>query len=136
MALLERTCNTERMNIERLAARIFVAVGGLLWAAAAFGASFSYQGESLLDSVGTAFLPLAATVIALAIGWFYEKLAALLLAIGAAGVIGFGVFAGWEAGVWFTMAAVLIAPMLIAALLFMLASRMQDICTLEGHTQS
>ncbi len=52
MALLERTCKTEQMNFQRLAARIFVALGGLLWAAAAFGASFSYQDESFTDADG------------------------------------------------------------------------------------
>jgi len=53
--------------------------------------------------------------------------------VGSSGV--WCIVGAWEAGVWLTMGAVLIAPMLIAALLFLLASRMQDICILEGQTQ-
>jgi hypothetical protein len=124
------------MNLERLGARAFVAIGGLLWAAAAFAGLYSYLGEPFFDSAAAAFVPLAITVIALAVGWFYEKLAALLLVLGAVGVIGWGIVASWELGMWLTMGAVMIAPMLIAALLFMLAARMQDICTLEGHVQT
>jgi protein-S-isoprenylcysteine O-methyltransferase Ste14 len=123
------------MNIERIGARAFVLVGGLLWAAAAFGASFSYLGESMTQAAEQAFIFLVLTVIAFVVGWFYEKLAALLLLLGALGIVAWGIVGAWEAGVWLTMGAVLIAPMLIAALLFLLASRMQDICTLEGQTQ-
>ena len=136
MALLERTCKMDQMNFQRLAARIFVALGGLLWAAAAFGASFSYLDESFADAAQTALIPLGITVVALAVGWFYEKLAALLLVVGAGGVVVWGVVSGWETGVWVTMFFVMIAPMLIAALLFYLAARMQNICQLEGHTDA
>jgi len=132
MELLSRTCNTERMNVERLVARIFVALGGLFWVAAVFGANFAYEDKALSDSLGSALIPLAITIVALAIGWFYEVLASLLLTAGAVGVIVYGAIVPWDnLGIWITMSAVLIAPMLIAALLFMLASRMQKICTLE-----
>ena len=131
MPLLERTCNTERMNMERLAARIFVGLGGIIWIAAALGASTRYLDESLGDAAMSALLPLAITIGALAVGWFYEKLVALLLGIGVVAVAAWGIIAGWEIGVWALMGAVLMAPMLIAALLFMLAARMQNICTLE-----
>ena len=135
MELLAKTCKAERMNIERLAARIFVAAGGLFWAAAAFGASFTYQGEALGDAVTTALLPLAVAIIAFVIGWFYENLAAVLLFAGAAGVIVWGLISGWESGVWWLMIAALAAPMAIAALLYMNAARMQKICTLEEQVK-
>ncbi len=131
MELLARTCKTERMNIERLIARVFVALGGLFWVIAAFSAEFAYKEKALLDAVTTAFIPLAIAVIALAVGWFFEVLAALLLGVGVVGVVVWGLITGWELGVWMTMAAVLVAPMAIAALLFLLAARMQRICTLE-----
>lgn len=131
MEILTRTCNTERMNVERLVARLFVAAGGLFWAAAAFGADFAYNDKALMDALVTALIPLAITVVTLAVGWFYEMLAALLLGGGIVAVIVWGVVASWETGVWITMASVLAAPMAIAALLFVLASRMQKICTLE-----
>ncbi len=134
MELLARTCNTDRMNVQRLAARLFVAAGGLFWVAAAFGASFSYQGKSLAESAGTALIPLAIAVVALALGWMYEVLTAALLFAGTAGVIIWGVTGSWEAGVWMINAAVLIAPMVLAAILFLLAARMQNICQLEEHS--
>jgi hypothetical protein len=136
MELLAKTCKAERMNIERLAARIFVAAGGVLWAAAAFGASFTYQGESVTDSVASAFIPLGIAVVAFLIGWFYENLAAVLLLAGAVVVVAWGVISGWEPGVWMIMIAVLVAPMVIAALLYMNAARMQKICTLEEQQKT
>jgi hypothetical protein len=39
-------------------------------------------------------------------------------------------------GVWVTMGVVLVGPMLLAALLYLLASRMQTICTLDSHPGS
>jgi hypothetical protein len=38
MELLARTCKAERMNLERLFARAFVAFGGTLWSAGGLGA--------------------------------------------------------------------------------------------------
>jgi hypothetical protein len=65
------------------------------------------------------------------VGWFYERLAAMLLLGGVAVVILWGLLAGWEAGVWATMAAFLMAEMVVAALLFMLAAQTQKVCELE-----
>jgi len=131
MELMARTCNYERMNIQRLVARLFVVAGGVFWVAAAFGASFSYQGKSVVDSVGTALIPLAITVIALLLGWFFEVLDAVLLFVAAAVVIVWGVISGWEAGVWSIMIVVLVVPMIISGALFLLAARMQKVCSLE-----
>ncbi len=131
MELLAKTCNYERMNVQRLMARMFVVAGGLFWMAAAFGASFSYQDKPLVESVGTALIPIGIAVIALALGWFYEVLTAAVLFAGAVGVVVWGFVAGWEPGVWVVMLAVLAAPMAIAGLLYLLAARMQNTCSLE-----
>jgi hypothetical protein len=143
MALLERTCKTEQMNFQRLAARIFVAIGGLLWVFMFFASNtaarysgLSYSPGEVVDAGVSALIPLGVTVIALAVGWFYEKLAAVLLVLGAVGVVAWGAVAGWETGVWMLVGIFIIAPMLIAALLFWLAARMQAICTLEGHAEA
>jgi hypothetical protein len=133
MELLARTCEFEHMNVQRLAARGFVAAGGVFWAMAAFGANFAYRDQSLTSAAGTALLPLAIAVGALVVGWFYEVLVAALLAAGTLGVIAWGIVAEWETGVWSINAFVLLAPMVIAAVLFLLAARMQRICSLEGH---
>lgn len=131
MELLARTCSTERMNVERLVARLFVLAGGIFWAAAAFGADFAYNDQTLMEAVVTALIPLGITIVAFIVGWYYEVLAAALLGAGIIAVIVWGIVVGWEAGVWITMASVLIAPMAIAAVLFLLASRMQRICEME-----
>lgn len=128
MEVLTRTCSYDRMNVQRLFARGFVVLGGIIWVAAAFGADYSYQGASVSEAVGTAVLPLLLALVTLAVGWFYERLAAYLLFAGAAATIVWGVVAAWELFVWGIMASVLIGPMLIAAVLFLLAARMQAIC--------
>ena len=132
MQIMARTCSYEKMNLERLFARAFVIVGGVFWVAAMFGASFRYDGQPLGDAAGSAVIPLAIALAALLIGWFYEVLAAIVLLAGAVGVGVWGVVASWEVGMWLLMGAVLMAPMIIAALLFFLAARMQNVCTLEA----
>lgn len=133
MELMTRTCKFERMNVQRLFARGFVVLGGVFWVAATFSADYFYSRLDLTEALASALLPLGVAVLALAIGWFYEVLASVLLFAGSVAAIAWGVIAGWEAGVWVTMAAVLIGPMALSGLLFMLAARMQMVCTLEGH---
>ena len=53
MELMAKTCSYDKMNVQRLVARVFVAGGGIFWAAAMFGASFRYDGKPLTDSFGT-----------------------------------------------------------------------------------
>jgi hypothetical protein len=143
MELMTRTCNYERMNVERLFARLFVVLGGVLWTVMLFASetaakytNFTYTLDEVVAAAGSAFLPLAASVLVFVVGWFYEKLAALLLLIASGGVVVWGVMAEWTVSLWVIMGIALIGPMLLAALLFMLASRMQMICTLEGHPGS
>ncbi len=131
MELLAKVCKTEEMNFERLFARLFVAAGGLFWVAGVLGMDLGYRDKNVFEAAGNAAIPLVITVLALAIGWFYENLAGVLLLAGSVGVVVWGVVAGWEAGVWFIMMAVLAGPMLIAGVLFLLAARMQRICELK-----
>lgn len=131
MELLAKVCKTEEMNIQRLVARIFVAGGGLFWVAGVLGMDLGYRGKDVFEAAGSAAIPLAITVAALAIGWFYENLAGVLLLVGSVATVVWGVLAGWEAGVWFIMMVVLAAPMAIAGVLFLLAARMQRICQLK-----
>lgn len=132
MELMARVCKTERMNFERLFARLFVAAGGLFWAVAVFAGDVAYLDKSAMEGISSAVIPLVIAIAALAVGWFYETLAGLLLFVAAGGAVVWGLVAGWgEAGIWWLMIAVLIAPMVIAALLFLAAARMQRICQLE-----
>lgn len=132
MDILARRCHYDRMNLERIFARGFVIVGGVIWVAAALGAaSRTYLGATPMATAGMAALPLLLAVLAFVAGWFYERLAGTLLLAGAVAVVVWGVIGAWEAGVWMTMAAVLIGPMAIAGLLYLMAASTQRACELE-----
>lgn len=140
MEVMTRTCNYERMNVERLFARGFVIFGGIVWTMMFFAAEtaarysgITYTLEEVIKAAGSALLPLAAAVLIFVVGWFYERLAAVLLLAGAAGVVVWGIIAGWAGPLWAIMGVALIGPMVLAAVLFLLASRMQTVCSLEGH---
>ena len=120
----ERTADAE--NLMRLLARVSVGAGGMFWIVAAFAGPFVFENTNLADSIQTALWPFMATVAILAIGWFYEHLAAVLLSAASAAVLVWGVIYDWEPGVWFVMVVVLMAPMMIAAVLFLFASRAGD----------
>jgi hypothetical protein len=131
MELLARTCKTEQMNAQRIFARIFVILGGLFWIFSAWGAKWAYQGAPFTESLGYAAIYAAAIAVIFVIGLFYEYLAALILVVGAVVVIGFGLFSGWESGVWSIALFFFVLPMLIAAALYSMAARMQKICSLS-----
>lgn len=128
----KNTCDPVRMSIERFSARTFVILGGAFWTIAAFAGPYSFKGVDLPAALTSAMLPLAITAVALAVGWFFERVAAGGLVAGAVAVGVWGIVAAWEANVWLIMATVLIAPMLIAAVLFYLAASMQTVCSIEG----
>lgn len=109
-------------NLSRLAARGFVIAGGLFWMAAAFAGPYAFHDMSVRESLAEAAWPLAATVVILLVGWRYERLAAILLGASTAAVVVWGVLFGWETGVWILMSFVLIAPMVIAGVLFLIAA--------------
>lgn len=138
MELLSRTCSTERMNVERIIARLFVVLGGLFWVFMLWG-SQTGSGYSLgplssteiKNALGSAAIPLGFTIAIFILGLFFERLTALMLGVAALAVVIWGIIAAWEAGVWMMAIAVLIAPMLIAAALYWLAGRMEQICLME-----
>lgn len=132
MEILARTCNYDVMDGERLAARLFVGLGGLLWVVLVAGAAIVYPSGNAMTSMVPALLVLVLAVLALAVGWFFENLAAVMLFVGAVATVAWGVMAGWELGVWGVMAIGLIAPEIIAGLLFLAAARMQKVCELSG----
>ena len=131
MNLLVKSCNYNRMNMERMFARGFVVAGGVFWVFAAFGAMNAYIGKTIMQSALIALLPLALAVIVFVVGWMYERLASAILAAGVVGVIVWGVIGAWEVGVWLTMGVVLLAPMAVSALLYLLAAQTQMVCALS-----
>lgn len=109
-------------NLVRLLARVSVGAGGMFWMIAAFAGPYVFNKTSLAQSMRTAAWPFLATIVILAIGWFYEQLAAVLLTAASGAVLVWGVIYGWEPGLWLVMVLVLIGPMMLAAALFLLAA--------------
>jgi hypothetical protein len=132
MELLAKTCNTETMNAQRILARSFVLIGGLFWVFMSWGAAWAYQGAPLTVALGGALIYAAIIAVIFIVGLFYENLTALILVVGAVGLVVFGIISAWETGVWATVFFFFIMPMLIAALLYFLAARMQKICEMKA----
>lgn len=130
MNLLVKRCDYEAMNSERVAARIFVILGSVAWVVLFAGAYLTY-GPRAGASVWWIVLPSVLAVVALGLGWFYERVAALVLFAGGVGAVVWGLATGWEAGVWGLMSLALIAPTVIAGLLFLLAAETQSACELQ-----
>ncbi len=117
-------------NLVRLLARVSVGAGGMFWMIAAFAGPYVFNNTSLAQSVRTAAWPFLATIVILAVGWFYEQLASVLLTAASGAVLVWGVIYGWEPGVWIVMVLVLIGPMMLAAVLFLLAAHAEERRTL------
>ncbi len=118
----------QRTVVEHLArtlARGLVIAGGSFWLIATFGVPLVYHDAATIDaSVG--MWPFLAVLVILVIGWKYERLAAVLLVAASVAVVAWGLIYQWEQGVWIVMAAVLVAPMALAAILFTLSARAEE----------
>lgn len=136
MELLARTCKTETMNTQRIFARIFVVIVAVMWAAMPWGYSWAYRGDSLGRTAVVLLVSLLPLVLLFVLGLFYEQLAALLLLVGAVATITWGLVTGWSGGVWTIMLLFYVLPMVVAAVLYMLAARMQRICKLRDSGSS
>lgn len=110
-----------RIFLERGIARGFVIAGGVFWAIAIFAGMYVYGRSAIGPAMMVAFLPLVATVATLVIGWYYERVASVLLALASVAVVAWGVIYQFEMGVWMIMTIVLIGPMATAAVLFWMA---------------
>ena len=118
----------ERKNTERIFARAFTVLGGIFWIGAAFAGPYVYQGQSVMGAFNTAIYPLIFTIGVLVIGWFQERLAALVLVLGAVGTIAWGAIDGrWEPFVWGIMLVFFVTPTVISAVLFYLAGNVRTI---------
>lgn len=135
--LMLRTKNTGRLNIDRVFARLFVALGGAFWVIAFFAArtpqSYSnlsgYTLPEVANATAGALIPLAIVVAVFVLGLFYERLTGVVLVVVAIAMIGWGVLEHWSSDgvvLWITAFSVLVLPTLIASALFELASRRQE----------
>jgi len=130
--------NAERKNTERIFARGFTLLGGVFWIAAAFAGPWAFQGKDALHAMlSSAIYPLVFTVGVLTLGWFYERLTALILGLAALGTIAWGVIMQWsDPIVWGVMLSLFVAPTVVAAVLFYLAGNTPapDEAEAEGKT--
>lgn len=115
-----------RIAAERGVARAFVIAGGIFWSAAIFAGLRSFSETGTLYAVLGAFFPLVAVLATLVIGWYYERVAAALLAAVSVAGVAWGVIYQFELGVWAIMVFALIGPMMTASVLFWLARREQE----------
>lgn len=115
-----------RIAAERGVARAFVVAGGLFWSVAAFAGLYAFQETGMGSALMGAFIPLVAVLATLVIGWYYERVAAVLLAAASIAAVAWGVIYQFELGVWMIMVFALIGPMFTAAALFWMARRDQD----------
>ena len=98
---MSKQVNLEHKNTERIFARGFTVLGGIFWVVLAFAGPYVYGGQTVMSAVQTAIYPLAFTLAVLILGWFYERLAALILSLAAIGTIAWGmIWGGWEPLVW------------------------------------
>jgi hypothetical protein len=116
----------QRISLERGFARGFVIVGGLFWTVATFAGAYSFRQTGMSSALIAAFLPLVATAATLIVGWYFERITAVLLVVASLAVVVWGVVAGFELGVWALVTVALIGPMMTAAVLFWLARRNQE----------
>lgn len=125
-ARLDAEAAEGRILLERSIARAFVIFGGVFWGVATFAGLYSFQKTGVGWAMLAAFVPFVATLATLIVGWYYERITALMLLIGSGGVIYWGVVHEFELGVWVIVAIAMIGPMVTAAALFWMARREQE----------
>lgn len=112
--------------IERGVARAFVILGAAFWSVATFVELYSAGGSGAGEAALTALIPLGASLVTLVVGWYWERLTAAALMLGAIGVVAYGVVYGFGGQTWMILTAMLIGPMVTASVLFWLARREQE----------
>jgi hypothetical protein len=142
MAITQRTCNTDRMNVYRLSARGLVLLGGVFWILVVLAGGMGLNSSSIFLFASTsqkfatalayAMIWIAVTAVVFIVGLFYERIAAILLFVAAAGSIAYGVTMQWEAGLWYIVGLFIIVPIVVSAVLYLLAAREQTTCDIAG----
>lgn len=115
-----------RIAQERGVARAFVILGGAFWSVVLFTGWQALNERGLVDALMGASIPIIACAATLVIGWYYERVASALLALGSLAVVAWGVIFQFEPVVWAIMVITLIGPMATASALFWMARREQE----------
>lgn len=142
MNLFVRTCSTERMNLARLFARIFLIVGAALWVVMlissttyAHATNFSYSFRDVMSTGLSALVPIIIAIAVFVLALFYERLAAIALFAVAAAIVVWGLIVTWEPGVWAGVLLIMVLPPVVAGVLLLLAAATQRVCELEGSAR-
>lgn len=120
-----------RISLQRGVARAFVIVGGVFWGVATFAGVYSFWQTGVGWAMLGAFVPFVATLATLIVGWYYERVTAVMLLVASAGVVYLGITQSFEPGIWAIAVVGLIGPMLTASVLFWLARREQAALDLQ-----
>jgi hypothetical protein len=115
-----------RVTVQRGTARAFVVVGGVFWSVASLAGLYSFHVTGMNDALFAAFYPLVAVIATLIVGWYYERITAVLLLLASVAVVAAGVIYQFDLGASLLVAVALIGPMLTASTLFWLARVDQD----------
>lgn len=115
-----------RIAQERGVARAFVILGGAFWSVVLFTGWQALSQRGLVDAFMGASIPVIACAVTLIVGWYYERVASVLLALGSLAVVAWGVIFQFEPVVWAIMVITLIGPMVTASALFWMARREQE----------
>jgi hypothetical protein len=126
MQIIARTRKAGVSASERTAARLFAGLGALIWSVLGAGVYFRMNVPFSAMLAIMVAVPLVLSILALVIGWFYENLGAALVFAGAIATVAWGAVEVWEPGVWGIAALVLIAPEIIAGVLFLMSARAQE----------
>ena len=94
---------------------------------------YVYKLPELAQGALAALVPLAITVVMFAVGLYFERLAGTLLVLTSFAMIGWGIFEHWgEVVLWATALIFLVAPAAFAGILYVLASRTQEVQELRS----
>jgi hypothetical protein len=120
----EQQYGSDRRNVYRIFASIFVIGGGLFWAITVFVGMLNFPGSTVLRSVASGLVWVAVAVVVFIVGLFWEYVAAGLLGLALVGSLAYGMASqGFEPGVWGIWAVFLLLPIVISAVLYLLAGR-------------
>lgn len=142
MNLMLRAKNTGELNLDRVFARILVTVGGAFWFFGMLGLQNMgytqvYSLPELTKAATLGAIPLAITVGSFVLGLYYERLNGTLLVLAALAMLVWGAAAHWgEVVLWMTALSVLVAPAGFAGVLYVLASRTQEVQELRARTKA
>jgi hypothetical protein len=99
-----------RIYLERGVARAFLILAVVFW--------YQRGMETLLFA---AALPFLMNLACMAVGWYWERTASVLLVLTSIGAVVWGIANNYEPGVWMLFTVLLIGPMLTAAVLYWMA---------------